>query len=48
MEIGTGVFPVLHLAPIVFGVTGSLSSEFQTTKRNILSISLTLCFEYLK
>jgi len=39
---------VLHLAAIVFGGTRSLSRNFQATKRNVLSISLTPCFEYLK
>jgi hypothetical protein len=48
MKTGTDVFPVLHMAAIVFGAAGSLSRKFQTTKRNILSISLAPCFEYLK
>jgi len=48
MKTGTDVFPVLHLAAIVFGVTWSLSRKFRTTKRNILSVSLTPYFEYLR
>ena len=43
MKMSTDVFPVLHLAAIVFGVTGSLSRKFQTTKRKY-SVHLTHTF----